>query len=100
MFNYDIIKDNILALEDKHENAFAVMAGAYWAVQEVHKDKPDFDKFVEYLFNMIDDYKFFGYHEPIPQAMRTFCKLAMVDPALVEVYLGMKFEEVAINVCL
>lgn len=92
-FNYEIIKDNILALEDKYENSVAVMGGAYWAAQEVHRDKPNFSKFVEYLSNMVHDYAFFGWHEPIPQAMRTFCKLAMVDPALVEAYLGMKFEE-------
>jgi len=94
MFNPSIIQRNILALEDKHDNAVAVMGGAYWAAQEVHNDEPDFDKFVEYLSNMLIDYDFFGWHEPKPQAMRTFCKLAMVDPALVEAYLGMKFDEV------
>lgn len=94
MFNYDIIKDNILALEDKHDNAVAVMGGAYWAAQEVHNDNPNFGKFVEYLSNMLHDYAFFGWHESKPQAMRTFCKLAMVDPMLVETYLGIKFEEV------
>lgn len=92
--NFDIIKDNILALENKYENSVAVMGGAYWAAQEVHCDKPNFEKFVEYLCNMLHDYKFFGWHESKPQAMRTFCKLCMVDPMLVEVYLGMKFEEV------
>jgi hypothetical protein len=95
--NFDIIKDNILALQDKYDNAVAVMGGAYWAAQEVHNDAPDFAKFVEYLSNMIHDLKFFGWHEPIPKAMRTFCHLAMVDPALVEVYIGMKFEEVCVN---
>ena len=98
MFNYGIIQDNILALQDKYDNAVAVMGGAYWAAQEVHNDTPNFSKFVEYLCNMIHDYKFFGWHESIPQAMRTFCKLAMVDPALVEVYLGMRFEEVSAHV--
>ena len=95
MFNPAIVHDRILALQDKYDNAVAVMGGAYWASQEVHNDKPNFSKFVEYLSNMIHDYKFFGWHESIPKAMRTFCKLAMVDPALVEGYIGMKFEEVA-----
>ena len=90
----NLIQSNILALQDKYDNAVAVMGGAYWAAQEVHGDKPDFDKFVELMCNMVTDLKFFGWHEPIPQAMRTFCKLAMVDPALVEAYIGMKFEEV------
>lgn len=92
--NFDIIKDNIMALEDRHENAVAVMGGAYWAAQEVHNDSPSFSKFVEYLSSMLYNYKFFGWYESKPQAMRTFCKLAMVDPMLVEVYLGHKFEEV------
>jgi len=94
-FDPDIIRFNIISLEDIHDNAVAVMGGAYWAAQEVHKDNPDFGAFVEYLCNMIHDYKFFGWHESIAQAMRTFCKLAMVDPALVEAYIGMRFEEVA-----
>ena len=91
----NIVKNNILALQEKHENAVAVMGGAYWASQEVHKDEPDFSKFVELMCNMVTNAKFFQWHESIPKAMRTFCKLAMVDPALVEVYIGMKFEEVA-----
>lgn len=90
----NIIKNNIEALQDKYDNAIAVMGGAYWAAQEVHNDKPNFDKFIELMCNMVTDHKFFGWHEPIPQAMRTFCKLAMVDPMLVEAYIGMKFEEV------
>lgn len=94
MFNPAIIQDRILALQDKYDNAVAVMGGAYWASQEVHCNKPNFSKFVEYLCNMVEDYNFFGWHESLPQAMRTFCKLAMVDPTLVEVYIGMKFEEV------
>ena len=36
MFNFEIIKDNILTLQDKYDNAVAVMGGAYWAAQEVH----------------------------------------------------------------
>jgi hypothetical protein len=94
MFNPSIIQHRILALQDKYDNAVAVMGGAYWASQEVHNDAPNFSKFVEYLSNMLMDYDFFGWHESKPKAMRTFCKLAMVDPALVEVYIGMKFEEV------
>lgn len=90
----NLIKSNIEALQDKYDNAVAVMGGAYWAAQEVHCDKPNFSKFVELMCNMVTDLKFFGWHEPIPQAMRTFCKLAMVDPMLVEAYIGMKFEEV------
>lgn len=97
MFNYEIIKDSIMTLQDKYDNAVAVMGGAYWAAQEVHNDKPNFNKFIEYLSNMLIDYDFFGWHESKPKAMRTFCKLAMVDPALVEVYVGMKFEEVCIH---
>ena len=90
----NLIKSNIEALQEKYDNAIPVMGGAYWAAQEVHCDKPNFDKFIELMCNMVTDYKFFGWHETIPQAMRTFCKLAMVDPCLVEAYIGMKFEEV------
>ena len=97
MFNPSIIQHRILTLQDKYDNAVAVMGGAYWASQEVHNDKPNFNKFIEYLSNMLIDYDFLGWHESKPQAMRTFCKLAMVDPTLVEVYLGMKFEEVFVN---
>ena len=93
-FNFNIIKDNIMKLNEKYDNAFEVMSGAYWASQEVHCDNPNFDKFVEYLSNLVIDIKFWKWHESIPQAMRTYCKLAMVDPALVEAHIGMRFEEV------
>lgn len=94
----NLIKSNIEAMQEKYDNAIAVMGGAYWAAQEVHNDKPNFAKFVELMINMVTNYKFFGWHESIPQAMRTFCKLAMVDPYLVEAYIGMKFEEVCQHV--
>lgn len=93
--NFNLIKDNILALKNKNNNALAVMGGAYWAAQVIHTDTPDFYAFVTYLSGMVQAYKHFGWHEPLPKAMRTFCHLAMVAPALVEAYLGMRFEEVA-----
>jgi len=96
--NFNMIKDKIVNLAMEYDYAIEVMNGAYWAAQEVHCDNPDFNKFVEYLFNMIINVKFWDWHESIPQAMRTFCNLAMVDPMLVEAYLGMKFEEVALHV--
>lgn len=93
MYMLNIIKSNIEALQEKYDNAIPVMGSAYWAAQEVHNDKPNFDKFVELMVNMVSDHKFFKWHEPLPRAMRTFCKLAMVDPALVEAYIGMRFEQ-------
>lgn len=94
----NVVQANIEALQEKYDNAIPVMGGAYWAAQEVHNDNPNFAKFVELMINMVSDHKFFKWHESIPQAMRTFCKLAMVDPCLVEAYIGMKFEEVVQHV--
>lgn len=95
--NFEIIKSNIMALEAHHENAVAVMGGAYFAAQEVHKDKPDFEAFLSFMDGMLSHVKFFKWHESLPKACRTFCHLAMVDPMLVEAYIGMKFEAVFTN---
>ena len=92
--NPDIVKDSIIALEAKHQNAVAVMGGAYWAAQEAHKDQPDFEAFISFMEGMVQHAKFFNWHESLPKACRTFCNLAMVDPMLVESYIGMKFEDV------
>ena len=91
MFNPDIVRNRIISMGN---DAVAVMGGAYWAAQEVHKDEPNFEVFIGYLFTMITHAKFFNWHESIPQAMRTFCHLCFVDPTLIEAYIGMKFEDI------
>jgi hypothetical protein len=95
--NFEFIRHKIEAMEAQHENSIAVMSGAYFAAQEVHKDKPDFEAFLSFMDGMLSHAKFFKWHESLPQACRTFCHLAMVDPMLVETYIGMKFEDVFAN---
>ena len=94
--NFEIIKHNIEALEAKHENAIAVMGGAYWAAQEVHKDNPDFKAFLSFMDGMLWSARFFKWHESLAKACKTFCHLAMVDPMLVEAYIGIRFEDMEV----
>lgn len=88
-----MVEQKLIALSEKYSNAIAVFGGAYWAHQLVISGK--FDEFVPYLITVIRSARFYRWHETIPQALRRFCHLCLVDPALVEVYIGMKFEQFA-----
>jgi hypothetical protein len=70
-----------------------VLGGACFAIEHTH----NFAEFVMYLPHVISSAKFYNYHETPAQACRTFCHLCLVDPMLVEVYLGMTFEELINN---
>lgn len=90
-----IVEHNIRALAQTHENAIAVMGGAYFAAYDIHKDAPDFESFIIKMDDMIRQHLFRNYDEPLHDSMKTFCHLCMVDHALVEAYIGMRFEDVA-----
>ena len=83
----------IIALGKQHDNAIPVFGGAALAYNHIHAETPDFEGFIEYLSHVIDEADFRRWHEGIAGACRTFCHLCLVDPALVEAYLGMKFEQ-------
>jgi hypothetical protein len=82
-------------LNEQHEHAIAVLGGAYFAITCVHGDNIDMDQFVMFLPDVINKAQFFGWHEGIVGALNRFCHICLVDPALIEAYIGMRFEEVA-----
>ena len=90
-----MIEQRLLALNEQYSNAFAVFSGAYWAHQAVISG--NMADFVSFLPTVITNVKFYGWHESIPKALRRFCNLCLVDPALIEVYLGIKFEDIPTN---
>lgn len=90
-----MVEQNILALCDKYDNALGVFGGAYFASSIA--ENGDIATFCEFLPGVVRNAKFFQWHEGVAGALRRFCRLCLVDPALVEAYLGMKFEEVCIN---
>ena len=79
------------SMEEKHHHTIPVLGGAAFAID--HTD--NFEEFVRYLPHVIASAKFYDYHQSPAQACRTFCHLCLVDPYLVEVYLGMTFEELS-----
>ena len=81
----------ITKLDDKYSNAIPVFGGALSAYECISKS--DFKSFVAYLPEVIHSAKFYKWHEGAVGALRRFCRLCLVDPALVELYLGMSFTE-------
>ena len=75
----------IEALNEKHPNAIAIFGGALWV--------DGVEKLVKSLPHVISEVKFRGWHEGLAGACRTFCHLCLIDPMLVETYIGMKFEK-------
>ena len=76
----------VMTLAEKHHNAIPIFGGA------LHIDG-DLGKLVACIPSIIHDAKFFKWHEDMPTTIRRFCHLCFVDPALVEAYIGMTFEQ-------
>lgn len=72
-------------LAETHRNAIPIFGVALWV--------DGVEELVDCLPNLIHDVKFFGWHDTPANACRTLCRLCFVDPALVECYIGMKFEK-------
>lgn len=80
----------ITALDEKYPNAIPVFGGALGAFNYAQSD---FKKFVMCIPSVVSNAKFYQWHEGAVGAVRRFCRICLVDPALVEVYLGMTIEE-------
>ena len=83
----------ICSLAKKHNNAIPVFGGALGAYNHINCESPDLDEFVKYLPEVIESAKFYKWHEGTVGALRRFCRLCLVDPALIEAHLGTTFEE-------
>lgn len=75
----------IEALDEKYGNAIPIFGGAIWV--------NNLETLVGSLPSVISGAKFFKWHAGVVDACRTFCHLCGYDPALIEVYLGLRFEE-------
>ena len=84
------VKNAIIKLDDKYPNAISVFGSALWAYQPIN---PDLKSFIAYLPSVIHNAKFYSWHEGAVGALRRFCRLCLVDPMLVELYIGMSFDE-------
>ena len=93
MSNESIIEQRLIALNEKHDYAIAIFGGAIYAYD--YACSGDIEGFVSFLPSVAQNAKFYRWHESVPRALHRFCHLCMVDPALVEAYLGIKFKEVA-----
>lgn len=87
------IKTIIEKMSEQYSNAIPVLGGALFAYD--HTD--NFAEFVRYFPTVIYNAKFFNWHDTPANALRTFCHICLVDPMLIEVYLGITFEELTNN---
>ena len=83
----------ISTLSEKYSNAVPVFGGALGAYNCINADTVDIDGFMSHLISVIPNAKFFNWHEGVVGALRRFCRLCLVDPALIECYIGMSFEQ-------
>ena len=85
----------IEALDDKYSNAIPVFGGALGAFNNINSDNPDYTAFVRSMLAVAKNATFYHWHEGAIGAMRRFCHLCLIDPALIELYMGMTIAEVA-----
>jgi hypothetical protein len=87
------VKQIIEELDNKHPNAIPVFGGALWAYESVSGENVNFKEFVSYFPTVVSNARFYGWHEGVVGALRRFCRICLVDPNLIEAYLGIRFEE-------
>ena len=87
----EFIKYKIKVLDAKYPNAIPVFGGALWVY---NGDVINNENFVNALFTVADNARFFNWHESPAQAMRRFCNICMMDSEAIELCLGMKFEDI------
>lgn len=90
MYNVQTVVEE---LHEKYHNAIPVFGGALWAYNYVSGNNIDIKKFVSYLPGVITSSRFFQWHEGEVGALRRFCRICLVDPNLIEAYLGITFKE-------
>lgn len=81
--------------EEANYPVIQVFAGAYHAVDYAHGENIDLHEFCTYLLGMIKFAISTRYPNGIEDALERFCHICLVDPKLIEAYLGIRFEEVA-----
>ena len=86
--------ENIYRTYDR--NALEVLGGAALAYRDMHEDGEgrDITKIIPHLDRCMRMAFSVGWYAGVAEAMRAFCNLCMVDPALVEALLGHRFEQI------
>lgn len=87
------VHNAITTLAEEHSNAIPVFGGALGAYNCINSDTVDIKGFISYLSSVVQNAKFYKWHEGTVGALRRFCRLCLVDPALIECYIGMSFEQ-------
>lgn len=88
-----MLEQQLISMNEKYPNAIAVLSGAYFA--QASAEQGDLSTFVEFLPHVAQSAIMFEWHNGVAGALRQFCHLCLVDPALIEVYLGTTFNEIA-----
>lgn len=89
---YDV-KQIIDKMSEQYENAIPVFGGVIWAYKYVCNEDIDLNQFISFFPSIIHNANFFNWHEGAVGALRRFCRICLVDPQLIETYLGISFEE-------
>ena len=89
------IYNAITALDEKYDNAIPVFGGALGAYNNISSDNPDYMAFIKSMFSAAKNAVFHDWHEGAVGAMRRFCHICLIDPSLIELYMGMTLAEAA-----
>ena len=88
-----MVEQKLIDMSEKYPHTISVLGGAYFAYD--YAKNGDIATFVGYLPHVAQSAKFFRWHNGVAGALRQFCHLCLVDPALIEAYLGTTFNEIA-----
>ena len=86
------VEQAVERLNEQYSYATSIFGGAIFV--------KSMDDVIKYLPHAIRAAKFYRWHENSVAVCRRFCNLCLIDPALLEVYIGMKLNQfVEVFVC-
>ena len=80
-------------MDAEHSNDSAIFFGAIYDYQYIQNH--EYEKFSEKLLYVIRDAIFYRWHDTPANAAKTYCHLCGIDPALIEVFLGKRLDDLA-----
>jgi hypothetical protein len=88
------VKTIIEELGKEYNHVPEIFGGAIFACENIRVHGFDMDDFVGgWLDRVVQNADRYNWHEGVSGALERFCHICLVDPRIVEAYIGVKFKE-------
>ena len=87
----------IIELQERYpnEHVIAIFGGAIYDAEKIDNGVFDFEEFAYHALTAARNACFYRWHGDVLNAIKTYCHICFVDPALLEAYLGTRLNVIA-----